>query len=131
VTVRGTVGMESALFGVPVVTAGTGRYAGRGFTLDSATREEYLHRLATLDAQPRLSASQIELAERFAYGVFFCRPFRLSSTSLEFERDAVATWKVAVHCQTREQWLDAPDMQQLAAWIADGKAEDMLAWPPA
>jgi len=129
ITVRGTVGIESALFGIPVVTAGTGRYAGRGFTLDSATREEYLEKLATLETRPRLSAAQVEIAERFAYGMLFCRPWSLSSVSLEYERDAVATQKVAVHCQTRQQWLASPDMRQLAGWIADGKTEDMLAWP--
>ena len=130
VTVRGTVGIESALFGVPVVTAGTGRYDHRGFTLDSSTPEEYLQKLAILETYPRLSAEQVELAERFAYGVFFCRPLSLSSVSLEFERDSVATWKVAVHCQTRQQWLASQDMRRLAGWIADGKAEDMLALLP-
>jgi hypothetical protein len=125
VTVRGTVGIESALFGVPAVTAGTGRYDRRGFTLDSSTRQEYLEKLATLETFPRLSAEQLELAERYAYGVFSCRPLILSSASLEFARDDVAMPKVAVHCQTRNQWLAAPDMRRLAGWLADGKAEDM------
>jgi hypothetical protein len=129
VTVRGTVGIESALFGIPVVTAGTGRYAHRGFTLDSLTRQEYLQKLATLETYPRLSAEQVELAERFAYGVFFCRPVRLSSESLEYERDAAASLNVAIHCQDRQQWLASPDMRQLASWIAEGKAEDMLVLP--
>jgi hypothetical protein len=125
VTVRGTVGIEAALFGVPVVTAGTGRYDQRGFTLDSASREEYLQRLAT-EKQPKLSSEQVELAERFAYGVFLWRPVSLSSVSLEFERDEVASWKVSVHCQTREQWLESPDMRQLAAWLASGTHDDLL-----
>jgi hypothetical protein len=129
VTVRGTVGIESALFGVPVVTAGTGRYDRRGFTLDSSTREEYLEKLASLQEYPRLNAEQVETAERYAYGVFFGRPLALSCASLEYERDATATPKVKVFCQTREQWLASPDMRRLAGWIADGKAEDMLAWP--
>ncbi len=129
VTVRGTVGIESALFGIPVVTAGTGRYAGRGFTLDSSTREEYLQKLATLETYPRLSAAQVELAERFAYGTLFCRPLTLSSASLEFERDAVATPKVTVRCQTRQEWLRSPDIRLLAEWLADGKAEDMSIMP--
>ena len=127
VTVRGTVGIEAALFGVPMVTAGTGRYDRRGFTLDSNTRQEYLHKLENLETYPRLSKEQIELAERYAYGVFFCRPLSLSSVSLGYARDGKATPKVTVHCQTRQQWLDSPDMRQLADWIADGKAEDMLA----
>lgn len=131
VTVRGTVGIESALFGVPVITAGTGRYDRRGFTLDSATRHEYLQKLATLETYPRLTPEQVEIAERYAYGVFFGRPLTLSCASLEYARDATATPKVKILCQTREQWLASPDMQQLAGWIADGKAEDMLVWPEA
>jgi hypothetical protein len=129
VTVRGTVGFESALFGIPVVTAGTGRYDRRGFTLDSSTIQEYLQKLATLESFPRLSPAQLELAERYAYGVFFCRPLTLSSVSLDYARDGVATPQLTVHCQTREQWLAAPDLRALVAWIADGKAEDMLVLP--
>lgn len=129
VTVRGTVGIESALFGIPVVTAGTGRYDRRGFTLDSSTREEYLQRLETLETYPRLSAEQVELAERYAYGVFMGRPLSLSSLSLAYDRDGKATPNVTVHCQTREQWLASPDMRKLAAWLGDGKLEDMLELP--
>jgi hypothetical protein len=123
------VGIESGLFGIPVVTAGTGRYDRRGFTLDSSTQQEYRQRLATLEKCPPLSAEQVELAERYAYGVFLARPFRLSSVSLEYERDGKATPKVRVHCQTREDWLTAPDMQKLASWVSDGKLEDMLELP--
>lgn len=129
VTVRGTVGIEAALFGIPVLTAGTGRYAGRGFTLDSSTREGYLQRLARLETYPRLSPEQVELAERFAYGTLFCRPLPLKSISLEFDRDGKATPKVVAHCQTREQWWTAPDMRKLADWLADGKTEDIELMP--
>jgi hypothetical protein len=131
VTVRGTVGIESALFGVPVVTAGTGRYDRRGFTLDSTTREEYLGRLATLETYPRLSAEQIEIAERYAYGTFLGRPLSLSSVSLEYARDGKATPRFKVRCQTREEWLGASDMRRLAAWLADGRSEDMMTLPGA
>jgi hypothetical protein len=126
VTVRGTVGIESALFGVPVITAGTGRYDRRGFTVDSASRKEYLDKLAHLESIPRLSQEQIRLAERYAYGVFFWRPLSLSCISLEFERDEKATPRVTVRCQSREEWLSSPDIRRLADWIADGKAEDMM-----
>jgi hypothetical protein len=126
ITVRGTVGIESALFGVPVITAGTGRYDRRGFTVDSVSREDYLHKLANLESIPRLTAEQIRLAERYAYGVFFWRPLSLSCITLEFERDEKATPRVTVNCRSREEWLSSPDMRRLAAWIADGKTEDMM-----
>src|SRR6185503_3316752 len=105
------VGVECALFGIPVVTGGSGRYHRRGFTLDSSTREEYLQKLATLESYPRLTPAQIEIAERYAYGALFCRPLRLSSASLEFEHDAIATPKVTIHCATRRQWLESQDMR--------------------
>ena len=41
VTVRGTVGMEAACFGLTTVTAGTGRYDRLGFTIDPETPEEF------------------------------------------------------------------------------------------
>jgi hypothetical protein len=121
--------MEAAVFGIPVITAGTGRYDGRGFTLDSTTADEYLRRLSALESVPRLTPEQQELAERFAYGVLFCRPVKLRSVSLSYERDAVATQAVTIRCLHREDWLRSPDMQELAHWIADGKEEDMLSLP--
>src|SRR5207247_2842701 len=51
-TVRGTIGMEAPCYVIPVVTAGTGRYSGRGFTVDSRDRDEYLARLAALETVP-------------------------------------------------------------------------------
>jgi hypothetical protein len=129
VTVRGTVGIESALFGIPVITAGTGRFDRRGFTVDSSTREEYLQKLATLETIPRLSTEQVQLAERYAYGVFFCRPLTMSCASLEYERDKNATPKVTVRCRSREEWLASPDMQRLARWLGDRGAEDLPGLP--
>jgi hypothetical protein len=129
VTVRGTVGIESGLFGIPAVTAGTGRYDRRGFTLDSSTPQEYLEKLANLETYPPLSAQQVEMAERYAYGVFLGRPLSLSSLSLAYERDGKATPKVRVHCRTREEWLGSEDMRKLATWVSDGKLEDMLELP--
>ena len=41
ITVRGTVGIESALFGKKVITCGTGRYDNLGFTIDFVNKKEY------------------------------------------------------------------------------------------
>ncbi len=66
-TVRGTIGLELPCLGVPVLTAGTGRYEGRGFTIDSVSREEYLNRLARLHETPPLSAEGRRLARLHYY----------------------------------------------------------------
>ena len=76
---RGTVGVEAARLGIPVLTAGPARYAELGFTVDSASRGEYLARLARIEDTPPLSAEQRELAERFGYGLFLLRPCSLAT----------------------------------------------------
>jgi hypothetical protein len=83
-TVRGTVGMELPCYGIPTVTAGTGRYSGRGFTMDSATADKYQALLTRLHTVPRLDTATVTLARRYAYGTFFLRPTRMNSARLMF-----------------------------------------------
>lgn len=84
VTVRGTPGMEMPCFGKPVLTAGTGRYSGLGFTIDSVTREEYLARLASIHELKPLDPPRTTLAKRHALAVFGARQWRMTSFCSEF-----------------------------------------------
>src|SRR5665213_2023901 len=81
-TVRGTIGMELPCYGIPTVTAGTGRYSGRGFTMDPGTPAEYQALLARLHSVPRLDAATVTMARRYAYGTFFLRPAPMTSFRL-------------------------------------------------
>ena len=74
VTVRGTVGIEAAVHGIPVLTAGTGRYDHKGFSIDSETREEYLGKIAHIKEINPLSPNQRDLAQKYAFGLFILRP---------------------------------------------------------
>jgi hypothetical protein len=76
VTVRGTVGLELPCFGVPTLTAGTGRYSGKGFTIDSLNREEYIFKIRNLDKIQPLTLEQTRLGQRYAYYIFRVRPAR-------------------------------------------------------
>jgi hypothetical protein len=125
-TVRGTIGIEAASFGIRVLTAGTGRYDHRGFTTDSSTREEYLDRLARLHTMPAMSAAERTLAERYAYGAFLLRPLPLSSVVIEHERDIEATMRVRVTARSSEELKAAPDLRAFGAWAAEGAQEDFL-----
>ncbi len=78
ITVRGTVGLELPCFAVPVLTAGSGRYSGKGFTVDSASAEEYLTKVRGIDRIARLDDEQVRLALLYAYHVFHSRPARYS-----------------------------------------------------
>jgi hypothetical protein len=126
-TVRGTIGIEAASFGIRVLTAGTGRYDHRGFTIDSETREQYLSRLAAIDAIPPTTPAERERAERFAYGAFLLRPFALTSIAIAHEKDVEATMRIEVRARSSEELRHAPDLTAFAAWAADGRQEDFLA----
>src|SRR3989339_113215 len=79
ITVRGTIGAELPCFGVSVLTAGTGRYSGRGFTIDSNSVEEYLDKIANIQKIPALSDNQRKLALKHAYLFFKERPAKYNT----------------------------------------------------
>lgn len=127
-TVRGTVGIEAALLGKVVLTAGTGRYDRHGFTLDFDTPEAYLACLARLEEVPPVSAQMRELAERFGYGVFLCRPLRLEVFNMSFRQDATASLNVGCTAQTVDELRNAPELRRMAAWLSNDE-EDLLLIP--
>jgi len=75
-----TVGVETAMNGIPVISCGQTHYRGRGFTIDPNTWDEYF---ATLEnflsdlPRHRLGEEQVAKAWNYAYRFFFeyPRPF--------------------------------------------------------
>lgn len=124
-TVRGTVGIEAAMYGIPVLTAGTGRYDGYGFTIDSSNREEYLARLAELETQAPLTDVQTELARRYAYGLFMLRPLELRTMRFQFCQDERATMDLALNPPDAHPIASLPDIARLAEWLA-GSQDDLI-----
>ena len=75
-----TVGVETAMNGIPVISCGDTHYRGRGFTMDPNSWEEYFSTLETvLSDLPahRLTEEQTAKAWNYAYRFFFeyPRPF--------------------------------------------------------
>jgi hypothetical protein len=75
-----TVGMEMAMFGVPVIVSGKTHYRGRGFTYDPDSWVTYFKLLGQILSKPsayKLPRSQVESAWEYAYRFFFeyPRPF--------------------------------------------------------
>ena len=69
-----TVGMEMAMSGLPVIVTGKTHYAGKGFTLDPQTWQEYEEMLDQVSQNPvssRLTTEQVEKAWLYAYLFFF------------------------------------------------------------
>jgi hypothetical protein len=128
-TVRGTIGIEAASLGIPVLTAGTGRYDHKGFTIDSETREEYLTRIAHLQEIQPLLPAQREQAERFAYGIYILRPLPLTSFNVELgkEDDPENNFtKTRFNIRTKEDWYRAPDLGAFTKWVTASREEDFL-----
>ena len=120
-TVRGTAGIEAARLGVPVLTAGPARHSGLGFTVDSASRAEYLTRVARIQDTPPLSDGQRELAERFAYGLFVLRPLTLTSITWDAPdtngSSRAAPRRARINVRTEDEWRQATDVAALTEWF--------------
>lgn len=114
-TVRGTVGIEAASRGIPVITAGRARYSNKGFTIDSQSTGEYLQRLSRLQDIARLSAEQTDLAARYAHALFVRRPLTMTSATWEYVDGEEPTGRITL--RDPAEWRSAPDVSALAAWF--------------
>jgi hypothetical protein len=88
-----TAGLEMAMHGVPVLTAGQTHYRGKGFTDDPETLQDYFRLLEVRLAEPigrTLSQDRIDLAWRYAHRFFFEFPFRFPWHLLQFWKDMEA-----------------------------------------
>ena len=130
ITIRGSVGFELPCFGVPVLTAGTGFYSGRGFTVDSSSPAEYVERLRTIERIPPLAPGQVELARRHAYALFRLRPTRFTSflatiRPLE-EMGHPLDHDVEIRVRTSADLEEAEDLRRFAEWATGSRELDFL-----
>jgi len=129
-TVRGTIGLELPCFGIPVVTAGTGRYSGRGFTIDPRTREEFANVLGRLHEFGRLNEAETRLARQYAYGTFFLRPMPMESFVFDYEAATYGLPELGANVFPANGKTFGSkfgeDISQVAAWIANGESEDFI-----
>jgi hypothetical protein len=132
VTIRGTIGMELPCFGIPVLTAGTGRYSGLGFTVDSDTAEQYLGRLARAQEVAPLDEESVLLAKRHAYALVRLRPFRFTSYRASFmppdRLHHPLSHNLELTLHSPEDVARAADLRAFADW-ALGSELDYLADP--
>jgi hypothetical protein len=128
-TVRGTVGAEIPCFGRPVLTAGSGRYSGLGFTEDSDSAEEYLGKVLRIQEIPPLDVERTRLAIKHAYLFFKARPAKYDTFAKDvyaypqghpFYRDI---------CFDKKHYTEASQNGQVAAiidWMTESLDEDFL-----
>jgi hypothetical protein len=129
VTVRGTVGLELPCFGVPVVTAGTGRYSGKGFTVDSDSPEQYLARLRDIHRIPPLTEAERRLGVRYAYNVFTRRPARYGEVlgdTYPVRPDGQRTRNLEMKVGTLGELLGHRRMKAIAEFLEAPGRDDFL-----
>jgi hypothetical protein len=132
ITVRGTSGLEMAALGGAVITAGTGRYEGNGFTIDPPNRDAYLELLSRLPDLPDPTAEQVELAKRYAYSIFVLKPFTVPSLvpRLKTGKRRVVASDDIIYCPA--PWAKSylpPDLQRFSDWLVQPENQDLLnAW---
>lgn len=130
-TIRGTIGVEAPCFGVPVITAGTGHYSGRGFTVDSDSAASYRALLARLEQVQPLGTEQVLLARKHAHALFCRRPMRFTSFTSVIEPNErlghPLDHDVLLTLSSRAELERAEDLGVFARWALDRSQEDYLA----
>jgi len=129
ITVRGTVGLELPCLGVPVLTAGSGRYSGKGFTIDPATPQAYLDAVSRIHDIPPLGEEQVRLGLRYAYHVFRSRPARYGAV-LEDRYDKPVQHPrhrdLAFRRPTLREVLGHPQMCTIVHFLTSPAEDDFL-----
>jgi hypothetical protein len=130
VTVRGTIGIEMACYGIPVFTAGTGRYAGLGFTVDSQTPQGYLATVRRIHEFPRLTPQATELARKYAYTLFKQRPARFTTFQTVFRHHRPIRhplfWDLNLSARSFADLVEAEDLNAFADWVVTSRSQDFL-----
>jgi hypothetical protein len=127
VTIRGSTGFELPCFGIPALTAGTGYYSGRGFTVDSTSAAEYLGRLARIEDTPRPSDEAVDLARKHVWGLFRARQTRVASFHSVYEpvERVNRPYEATIEISARDL-STARDLRELGEWAVDSRALDYL-----
>jgi len=129
ITVRGTSGLEMAALGKRVITAGTGRYEGNGFTIDPTTKEAYLECLSRLPDLQESTKEELELAKRYAYSVFVLKPFFVNSAvpRLKTGKSRAVASDDIIYKTVRwsNKYLPA-DIRVFSDWMEKNECQDLL-----
>lgn len=125
-TVRGTVGIEAAAFGLAVVTAGTGRYDRLGFTKDPSSEEDYFALLKNIANLPRPSQDEIQLARRYAYGVFLLRPLTLEAIFFAYDKSRMASLNATISNQAKKDLFICADVGAVKDWLGSDRQDIVI-----
>ncbi|MCC6973431.1 MAG: hypothetical protein IT322_05405 [Anaerolineae bacterium] len=130
-TVNGTVGMEFPCFGVPAVLAGTGRYNGKGFTIEPPTVEAYFETLRTLHTLPRLDEASQRKARQHFYTLTARRQTSLEDIApMQLKRlnEAVSDIhdNITIKARSLVEFDQAQSLRRFGEWFDTSTDPDLL-----
>ena len=125
ITVRGTTGLECALFEKPVLTAGTGKYSNKGFTYDFDSKENYLESLKKLPNLPDNNVDYL-LAKKYSYFSLIKKPFKIEFSDVKFEKNITAKLKNNIKINNYEEFINSNDVKKISEWIKSSSKDNFL-----
>ncbi len=122
-TIRGTPGIESALFGSETILCGTGRYEKRGFSKYFKNKRVYLDYLLKLKKHPKKNYKVIKNALLYADNVFFKKPLKLDAISIKYKKNQNADMDLKVKFYSIKDFLAKDDIIKITSWINSKEME--------
>ena len=130
VTVRGTVGVEMAALGKPVIVAGTGPYSPRGFTINPLSVKDYENTLAGIQDIAPLSEEKRDLALRYARALLERKPFDFQTFGMKYSRardaDHVFNGRPFFSTHDAETLLGNDRAKAWVNWLVSGTNADCI-----
>ena len=130
ITVRGTIGLELSSFGKVVVTAGSGRYDGNGFTLDPQSKKEYKQILMNLHKYKPLSKSKKEKAQKFFDICYEKRPIILKNFQIDYKARFFGVndlkYNLKFSRKNATNFYKCKNTKNLIEWMINNSQEDIL-----
>ena len=123
ITVRGTVGMEASCYGIPVITAGTGRYDGLGYTIDCNSKKDYFEILSNINFLKKNSKKKKELAIKYLYCSLICKKLKTEIINFRFKKTNDA--KLDVTLNHNNNVFKSNDVIKISDWL-NSKNEDLI-----
>ena len=125
-TIRGTPGIESALFGAQTIVCGTGRYENGGFVKYFENKNNYLNYLLKLKKPPKKNNKVIQNALLYAENIFFKKPLKLDSISVIFKKNKSAEMDLKIKFKSKEEFFNNTDVLKITKWLKSNKQEFYL-----
>ena len=127
-TVRGTIGCELACYGIPVITAGTGRYSNEGFTIDPKNKNEFFNFLKDINKIKKLNSKKIELARIYTFGSLIARSIKMDGIHIDYNTKKISLEKSTLKFipKDNDDLMNKSDIKKFVNWVQSGFKQDLM-----